>query len=34
MLSKNVNNKKIAPKFVCFNEKKFRKIQMIFDVEN
>ena len=34
MLSKNVNNKKCAPKFIFFNEKKFRKIQMIFDIEN
>ena len=33
MLSKKVNNKKYAPKFIFFNEK-FRKIQMIFDVEN
>ena len=32
MASKNVNNKKYAPKFVFFNEKK--KIWMIFDVEN
>jgi hypothetical protein len=34
MLSKNFNNKKCAPKFVFFNEKKIRKIPMIFDVEN
>ena len=34
MLSKNVNNKKCAPKFVFINEKKIEKIQMIFDVEN
>ena len=35
MLSKNVNNKKGAPTFVLFNEKKnIRKIWMIFDVEN
>ena len=33
MLSKNVNNKKFAPKFVRFNEKRIRKNQMIFDVE-
>ena len=31
---KNVNNKKYAPKLVFFNEKKLRKIWMIFDVEN
>ena len=31
MLSKNVNNKKCAPKFLFFKEKKFRKIWMIFD---
>ena len=34
MLSKNVNNKKCAPRFIFFNEKKLRKIQMTFDVEN
>ena len=34
MLSKNVNNKKGAPTFVLFNEKKnIRKIWMIFDIE-
>ena len=33
-LSKNVNNKKCAPKFVFFNEKKIRKIWMIFDIED
>jgi hypothetical protein len=33
MLSKNVNNKKCAPKFVFFNGKKIRKIRMIFDFE-
>ena len=34
-LSKNVNNKKCAPKLVFFNEKKkMRKIPMIFDIEN
>ena len=31
---KNVNNKKCAPKLVLFNEKKLRKIRMIFDIEN
>ena len=31
MLSKNANNKKCAPKFVFFNEKKSK---IIFDVEN
>ena len=31
MLSKNVNNKKGAPKLIFFNEKKLRKIPMIFD---
>ena len=34
MLSNNVNNKKFAPKFVVFNEKKIRKFWMIFVVEN
>ena len=34
MLSKNVNNKKCAPKLIFFNEKKLGKIQIIFDVEN
>ena len=34
ILSKNVNNKKCAPKLVFFNEKKLRKIRMIFDLEN
>ena len=34
MLSINVNNKKCAPKFVFFNEKKIRKFWMIVDVEN
>ena len=34
MLSKNVNNKKCAPKLIFFNEKKLRKIRMIFDIEN
>ena len=34
VLSKNANNKKCASKFVLFNEKKMRKIPMIFDIEN
>ena len=34
MLSKNVNNKKCAPNLIFFNEKKMRKIQIIFDIEN
>ena len=34
ILSKYVNNKKRAPKLVFFNEKKLRKIRMIFDIEN
>ena len=34
MLSKNINNKRCAPKLVFFNEKKSRKIRMIFDIEN
>ena len=33
MLSKNVKNKKCAPKLILFN-KKMRKILMIFGVEN
>ena len=32
MLSKNVNNK-CVPNLVFFNEKKLRKIPMIFDIE-
>ena len=32
-LSKNVNNKKCAPKLIFFNEKKMRKILIIFDIE-
>ena len=32
--SKNVNNKKHAPKLIFFNEKKLRKIRIIFDIEN
>ena len=31
---KNVNNNKDAPKLIFFNEKKIRKIQIIFDIEN
>ena len=34
ILSKTVNNKKCTRKFVVFNEKKVRKIPMIFDVKN
>ena len=34
LLSKNVNYKKSAPKFVFFNEKKMRKSPMIFGIEN
>ena len=34
IISKNVNNKKCAPKLVFFNEKKLRKIPIIFDIEN
>ena len=34
MISKNVNNKKCAPKLIFFNEKKLRKIRIIFDIEN
>ena len=35
MLSKNVNNKKCAPRLVFFSEKKkMRKIHMILDIEN
>ena len=30
VISKNVNNKKYAPKLVFFNEKKLRKIGIIF----
>ena len=33
ILSKNDNNKKCAPKMIFFNEKKLRKIWMIFDIE-
>ena len=35
ILSKNVNNKKCAPKLVFFNEKKIEKdLDEIFDIEN
>jgi hypothetical protein len=34
MLSKNVNNTKCAPKLIFFNEKKMKKIPVIFDIEN
>ena len=34
MLSKNVNNKKCAPKLIFFDDKKMRKIRTIFDIEN
>ena len=34
ILSKNVNNKKCAPKLIFFKEKKLRKIPKIFDLEN
>ena len=34
MISKNVNDKKCAPKLILFNEKKLRKIRIIFDIEN
>ena len=33
MLSKNVNNKKCAPKLVFFNEKKWERFGW-FDIEN
>ena len=33
-LTKNHFSKKRAPKFIMFNEKKIRKIQIIFDIEN
>ena len=33
-LSKNVNNKKCAPQMIFFNEKKNRKIRIIFDIKN
>ena len=34
VLSKNVNNKKCAPKLAFFNEKKMRKIPKILGIEN
>ena len=34
MLSKNVNNKRYAPRLVFFQKKKLRKIPMIFDKGN
>ena len=33
-LAKNAFYKKGAPKLIFFNEKKIRKIRMIFDLEN
>ena len=33
-MSKNVINRKAAPKLILFNAKKNRKIRTIFDVEN
>ena len=33
-LPKDHFNKKCAPKILFLNEKKFRKIRMIFDIEN
>ena len=30
----NDSNKKCSPKLLLFNEKKIKKIRMIFDVEN
>ena len=33
ILSKNDNNKKCASKLIFINEKKMRKIQIIFDIE-
>ena len=33
-LPKNHFNKKCAPKILFLNEKKIRKIQIIFDIEN
>ena len=33
-LSKKNFNKKCAPKILFLNEKTFRKIRMIFDIEN
>ena len=34
MLHKINKNKKCAPKLIFFNKKRFRKIPMIFEVEN
>ena len=34
MVSKDVKNKKCAPKLVFFNEKILSKIPMIFDIES
>ena len=34
MLSKNVNNKKCAPKLIFFNEKKIEKDSDKFDIVN
>ena len=34
MISKNVDDKKCAPKLVFFIEKELGKIPMIFDIEN
>ena len=34
ILSKNVNNKKCAPKLIFFNKKKLREMRIIFDIEN
>ena len=31
-LSNNINNKKCAPKLILFNEKKLRKIPMVFEI--
>ena len=33
-LEKNVFSKKWSSKLIFFNEKKFRKIRIIFDIEN
>ena len=33
-LSKNINNKKCAPQMIFCNEKEFRKIRILFDIEN
>ena len=34
MLLKNVNKKRYGPELIFFDEKKMRKIWMIFDKEN